>query len=82
MTMPPAGPLPRASGSRHSIEVDVHASVGIVRPGDKLVIATGRHLDMHEAEQLMTRLREQLPGVEIVPVEASALIVYRDEARP
>jgi hypothetical protein len=55
------------------MEIDVHTSVGIVRPGDKLVIAVARLLDEDE----IAYLQAQVPGVEIVPIMASALVVYR-----
>jgi len=63
--------------STRSIEVNVHTSVGIVRPGDKLVLACDRPLDMAEADDIRTCVREQLPGVEPVIIEAAALAVYR-----
>ena len=60
----------------HDIEIDIHASVGIVRPGDKLVVAVSS-LDMAARDKLREQLGQQLPGVEVIPVQASALIVYR-----
>lgn len=79
MTMPPAGPPPR-SRSRNSIEIDVDANVGIVRPGDKLVVATCRQLDLAEAEQMQRQLAENLPGVEAIILSgADSLVVYRGE---
>ena len=60
-----------------AIEVDIHTSVGLVRPGDKLVIAVSRPLDMATADRIKQRFEASLPGVEIVLVEATALVVYR-----
>jgi hypothetical protein len=56
-----------------SLEIDAHVNVGIVRPGDKLVIAVSRLPDEDE----IAYLQAQIPGVEIVPIMASALVVYR-----
>jgi hypothetical protein len=59
------------------IEVDVHASVGVVRPGDTLVLATRRQLSQADADGYKHRLQDRLPGVEVVIVAADALVVYR-----
>jgi len=69
--MPPPGPLPRPR--RHSVEIDVHANVGVVRPGERLVIAVSRMPKPAEQEEL----RMRMPGVDAVFVEANALVVYR-----
>lgn len=58
----------------------MHANVGIVRPGDKLIVAMCRELDMAEAEQIRRQLAENLPGVEAVILSgADSLVVYRGE---
>jgi hypothetical protein len=59
------------------MEVDVQASVGIVRPGDKLVVALGRHVPQDEADDLKGQLEANLSGVEAVIIEADALVVHR-----
>lgn len=59
------------------VDVDLNLYVGLVRPGDKLVVAIGRQLDMATAGRIRELLEAKLPGVEIVPIEASALVVYR-----
>jgi hypothetical protein len=61
-------------------EIDAHVSVGIVRPGDRLVIAVNRRLTAAGAAALRERLGARLPGVEVVPVEAAALMAYRPDA--
>lgn len=63
-----------------TVEIDAHVSAGIVRPGDRLVIAVNRHLTLAEAATLRERLEARLPGVEVVPVEAAALMAYRPDA--
>jgi hypothetical protein len=65
--------------ARHvsDLEIDVHASVGICRPGDKLVVALGRRLTEKEAHDEAERIQGYLPGVTVVIVEAEALVVYR-----
>lgn len=59
------------------LEIDVHTSVGIVRPGDKLVIAIGSRMTDQEADRMKNHIQDQLPGVSVVLVEAEALVVYR-----
>lgn len=77
MTMPPAGPSPRPSRSRNSIEVEVHASVGVVRSGDKLVIALPGDPPQAEVDDIRERMAADLPGVKVVIIPANALMVYR-----
>lgn len=55
--------------------VNVHGA--IARPGDKLVVATDEPWD----EDDMRRLKEVLPGVEFILVQAHALVAYRPEER-
>jgi hypothetical protein len=57
--------------------VGVQASVGIVRPGDKLVVALGRYVPQDEADDLKGQFEANLSGVEAVIIEADALVVYR-----
>jgi hypothetical protein len=60
-----------------TVEIDAHVSAGIIRPGDKLVIAVARPLDMAEREKLREAVEWSLPGVEAVVIQAEALVVYR-----
>lgn len=60
-----------------AIEVEIRASVGVVRPGDKLVIAVRGPLDLATRDRIKQALGAELPGVEIVPVQADALIIYQ-----
>lgn len=60
-----------------SIDVDMNLYVGLVRPGDKLVVAVGHHLDMATAARIRELLEAKLPDVEVVLIEAAALVVYR-----
>jgi len=59
------------------IEIDAQVSIGIVRPGDKLVIAVARPLDMDERDEMRTETERAVPGVEAVIIQADALVVYR-----
>lgn len=59
------------------LELNVHTSVGVVRPGDKLVIATSARWTDQELHDHVAQLEEKLPGVEIVVIRAEALVVYR-----
>jgi hypothetical protein len=59
------------------IEIDAQVSIGIVRPGDKLVIAVARPLDMDERDEVRAVAERSLPGVEVVVIQADALVVYR-----
>jgi len=65
-----------------TVEIDAHVSVGIVRPGDKLVIAVNRRITAAEADALRKRLEARLPGIEVVPVEAVALMAFRPDTPP
>jgi len=65
-----------------TVEIDAHVSVGIVRPGDKLVIAVNRRLSPSEVGALQYHYEKRLPGVEVVAVEAAALMAYRPDASP
>jgi hypothetical protein len=52
-------------------------TLALVRPGDTLVVAVNRRLTMEDANAYTDALRERLPGVEIVVVDACQLAVYR-----
>lgn len=62
--------------------VKIRAELGnavIVRPGDKLVIATPQRLSAQQAHDMMDYLAERLPGVGGVFVsECTGLAVYRE----
>jgi len=50
----------------------------VVRPGDKLVVATHRPISVEHARLIVAELGVKLPGVEIVLADGvSALAVYR-----
>ena len=59
------------------IEIDAQVSIGVVRPGDKLVIAVARPLDMDERDEMRAETERAIPGVEAVIIQADALVVYR-----
>jgi hypothetical protein len=59
------------------IEIGAHVSVGIVRPGDKLVIAVSGPLGMDERDDMRRSAERALPGVEAVVIQAETLLVYR-----
>jgi hypothetical protein len=59
------------------IEIDAQVSIGIVRPGDKLLIAVAGPLDMGERDEVREEAERWLPGVEGVVIRADALVVYR-----
>lgn len=49
-----------------------------VRPGDKLIIAFNRPLDMEEAESVASRLRDEFDGVSVTVVDnVAGMAVYR-----
>ena len=62
--------------ARIPAELDIH-TIAVVRPGDKLVVAVSRPVTMMERDEIKHRLEAQLPGVQVVPVWAAALAVYR-----
>lgn len=50
----------------------------VVKPGDKLVLATPQHLSMGQAEDAREILRHRLPGVDFVFIDqCSGMAVYR-----
>jgi hypothetical protein len=59
------------------VELEVHASFALVRPGDTLIVGTSRLLTVQEHSDWKARLEADLPGVKIVLTEASGLAVYR-----
>ena len=63
------------------IELEVHATASwsIVRPGDTLLVAVNKEFSMQEAEDIKIRLQELLPGVMVLRVQASQLMVYRPD---
>lgn len=67
------------------VELEVHTIISAVtvRPGDTLVVAVNlaRPLTDQEADDIRRRLETVLPGVSVEPVVASALVVYRPDAR-
>jgi hypothetical protein len=66
--------------SRHTLEVSAEYTGLVVRPGDKLVVAISRRLNMQEADDIDKFFAAKLPGVEVVPIDnCVGLAVYRDE---
>jgi hypothetical protein len=64
------------------IDLKLNTSFTVARPGDTLVIAVDKKLDMQEAEDMKMRLQELLPGIMIFVVEANQLLVYRPDTAP
>lgn len=59
------------------LELNVHTSVGVVRPGDKLVVALDSPISDQDASRAREHLAALLPGVDIVVVPCNGLVVYR-----
>lgn len=57
--------------------IDVDLMVGTVRPGDTLVVAHRGPLTMDQAARMKEHLESKLPGVNVLPIEADGLAVYR-----
>ncbi|WP_345562726.1 hypothetical protein [Nonomuraea rosea] len=55
----------------------------VVRPGQTLVLCTPHQMSTAEADQMKARLREKLPGVELVLLTGvtQALVYEPDEIR-
>jgi hypothetical protein len=64
------------------IELQVNTSFAVARPGDTLVIAVDKKLNMQKVEDMKMRLQELLPGIMILVVEANQLMVYRPDTKP
>ena len=62
-------------------EIELTVSLAVVRPGDRLVMATG-FINKQQADQIKARLREDLPGVEVTLVSGvSQVLVYRPDGQ-
>jgi hypothetical protein len=59
------------------LELLVNTSVGVVRSGDKLVVAVPGNFSDKELHDHANQLEDSLPGVEVIIVRATALVVYR-----
>lgn len=57
--------------------VDVDLMVGTVRAGDTLVVAKHGPMTRAEANSIKEHLEAKLPGVNVLPIEADGLVVYR-----
>lgn len=67
--------------SKHVVEIETQYTGLVVRPGDKLVIATNQRPTMELADRMRQHLEGVLPGVELVIIpQATGLAVYRNEA--
>ena len=53
--------------------------VVVLRPGDKLVIGVKRPISLAEADEMRVRVRERLPGVDLVVIVAEQLLAYRPD---
>jgi len=62
-----------------SIEIDVNASIGVVRPGDKLVIGLAQPVTADQVKDWQAYIAGHLPGVEAVVVCAHTLAVYHPD---
>jgi hypothetical protein len=54
-------------------------TLAIVRPGDTLVVAYPRQLSVEQADTIKARIKDRLPGVEVVIIHANQLAVYRPD---
>lgn len=69
-------PVQREQVLRVRTELD---NIFVVRPGDKLVIAISRQLNMSEQADMVHFLGAHLPGVEAVIIDGvSGIAVYRE----
>lgn len=59
------------------LELDMHANIGLVRPGDTLVIALDQPLSKADAEQREADIAARLPGVRAVFITGNSIAVYR-----
>lgn len=59
------------------LEIGVHANIGLVRPGDKLVIGVSRPITNDHVKDYEAYVARHLPGVEAVVICADSLAVYR-----
>lgn len=62
---------------RMELQLDVSTSVGLVRSGDKLVVAmaaTATDMDIDVMEQ---KIMAKLPGVDVIAIRAEGIVVYR-----
>jgi hypothetical protein len=59
------------------LELTVHTSIGIVRPGEKLVVAVDETRTDMDIDVLKRSLEDQLPGVKAVVIRAEGIVVYR-----
>jgi predicted component of type VI protein secretion system len=52
-----------------------------VRPGDTLLVRYSQRLTMSAIDEIKATIRERLPGVDVLVIQADGLAVYRpDEA--
>lgn len=62
-----------------TISVEAEFTGLTVRPGDTLLVRYSRAVSMENAERLKAKLKERLPGVDVLIVEADGLAVYRPD---
>lgn len=60
-------------------EIQVADEAIVVRPGDTLILRYSRPLSAQHVENLKRQLREELPDVRTVIVQADGMAVYRTE---
>lgn len=60
------------------ITVDIH-NVLLLRPGDTLVVAVPAGMTMESLRRARGHVESQLPGVNVVLIEANALAVYHPD---
>lgn len=53
----------------------------VVRPGDTLIVRYDRTFNADEAQRVKDKLRERLPGVDVLVIGCQQIAVYRPEAR-
>lgn len=61
------------------VPVEFELSTTVVRPGNKLVVATTHRLTHESADNLKAKLRAELPGVEIVILSEAQVLVYEND---
>ncbi|MEU3899749.1 hypothetical protein [Streptomyces sp. NPDC045251] len=65
-----------------TVQVDFEAQLSVVRPGDTALVRMARDVPPPQLERIAERLRERLPGVDVVLLAGvDGIDVYRpDEA--
>ena len=66
--------------SKHTIEIETQLIGTVIRPGDRIIIAFRRRLNMQEKQEVIEEIEHRLPGVGgVVLDEVAGLAVYRED---